>query len=302
MFKRILIPLDGSERAERAIPVAIRAAHSVGGSILLLRVVNTAAEHYPSAPSKPALLQSNVMAETRLAESYLGALAKSDRFRGLSVQTRVLSGSGCSFDSFLASAEEADVIIMCSHGYSGITRWVLGSVAEKVAHHADMPVLILRENGPIPTEQETVKESLQVCVPLDGSAFAEAALVPAATLASVLAAPGQGKSASHAHCPSWGGRDGGSKALPGKHKRETSRRFFDAIHAPISTSNLLAPSSLIRMLHMRSLMSPSREEKEPPLALLSLPSLHTVTVDKPAGLPAASLGAFSMPHHAFVDR
>ena len=115
MFKRILIPLDGSERAECALPVAVRAARAVGGSIILLRVVNTANEHYPSAPSKPALLQSNVMAKTRLAESYLGALAKSDRFLGLFVQTRVLSGLIAPSILSVASAEEADVIIICSH-------------------------------------------------------------------------------------------------------------------------------------------------------------------------------------------
>ncbi len=92
MFRRILIPFDGSERAERAIPVAVRAARAVGGSIILLRVVNTAAEHYPSVPGKPAFLQSNVPEETRLAESYLGAIAKSDRFLGLFAQTRILHG------------------------------------------------------------------------------------------------------------------------------------------------------------------------------------------------------------------
>ena len=188
MFRRILVPLDGSGRAEQAIRVATRMAHSTSGSIVLLRVVDTSMEHHPSAPGKPSLLQSAGAVETRQAESYLGAVAQSDRFRGIAVQTRVVRGLVAPSILTDATEEGADIIVICSHGYSGITRWMLGSVAEKVAHYANVPVLILRESGPMP---EPVSETgqLQVFIPLDGSAFAEAALAPAAQLATALTTP-----------------------------------------------------------------------------------------------------------------
>ena len=58
MFKRILVPLDGSLRAERAIPVAARLAHTSGGSVVLLRVVSTPIEFWPSLVSEPNTTQT----------------------------------------------------------------------------------------------------------------------------------------------------------------------------------------------------------------------------------------------------
>lgn len=190
MFRRILVPLDGSGRAEQAIRVATRMAHSAGGSIVLLRIVDTSMEHHPAASGKPTLLQSAGPVETRLAESYLGALAQSDQFDGIAVQTRVLRGLVAPTILANADAEAADIIVICSHGYTGVTRWMLGSVAEKVAHYANVPVLILREGGPTPgTGADANAQTLQVFIPLDGSAFAEAALAPATQLASALTTP-----------------------------------------------------------------------------------------------------------------
>ena len=69
---------------------------------------------------------------------------------------------------------------------------MLGSVAARVARFAQTPVLILREGGPVPEERHPGDRPLRVLVPLDGSDYARAALVPAAYLAAALAAPGQG--------------------------------------------------------------------------------------------------------------
>ena len=190
MFRRIFVPLDGSGRAERAIRVATQMARSASGSIVLLRVVDTSMEHHPTAPGKPTLLQSAGTVEMRQAESYLGSLADSDRFTGIAVQTRVLRGLIAPTILTAASEEGADIIVICSHGYTGVTRWMLGSVAEKVAHFANVPVLILRETGPLP-EPISATGQLQVFIPLDGSAFAEAALAPAAQLAAALTTPGK---------------------------------------------------------------------------------------------------------------
>src|SRR5947209_17526292 len=82
---------------------------------------------------------------------------------------------------------------MCSHGYTGVRHWwMVGSIAAKVARFAQVPVLVLREGGPVPEERQAGERPLRVLVPLDGSDHARAALVPAAHLAAALAAPGQG--------------------------------------------------------------------------------------------------------------
>ncbi len=82
MFKRILVPLDGSGRAERALPIAARLARAAGGSIVLVRVLSTEPASLPSAPAKPILLQTIGEADRILAESYLAGVAASELLKG----------------------------------------------------------------------------------------------------------------------------------------------------------------------------------------------------------------------------
>src|SRR3989440_2290718 len=193
MFKRILVPLDGSGRAERALPIAARMARACGGSILLVRVVSTEPASLPSVPTKPNLIQTVGEADRMLAESYLAGWASSDLLRGLSVQIQVPVGLIPPSIIAVATENHADIIVMCSHGYTGVKHWwMLGSVAAKIARFAQIPVVILREGGPVPEERHPGDRPLRVLVPLDGSDYAKAALVPAAYLAAALATPGQG--------------------------------------------------------------------------------------------------------------
>ncbi len=172
MFKRILVPLDGSERAERALPIAARLARASGGTIILVRVVSTEPVSSPSAPAKPILIQTVGEVDLTMAESYLAGRAGSDPLSGIPVQTQVTVG--------LVSS-------------SGVKHWwLMGSVAGRVARFSPIPVFILREGGPIPEPRQPGERPLRVLVPLDGSDYAKAGLVPAAYLAAALAAPGRG--------------------------------------------------------------------------------------------------------------
>jgi nucleotide-binding universal stress UspA family protein len=93
----------------------------------------------------------------------------------------------------VARSQQMDIIIMCSHGYTGMTRWALGSVAEKVASHAPVPVLVLRKGGLVPASPHPdAPRPLRVLVALDGSTRAELGIEPAAYLSAALAAPFQG--------------------------------------------------------------------------------------------------------------
>jgi nucleotide-binding universal stress UspA family protein len=194
MFKRIVVPLDGSGRAERSLPIAARLARASDGLIFLVRVVDTSPASMPSAPGRPLLIQTVGEADRTLAESYLTAVAASDLLNGIPVQTEVQVGLVAPIILSVAASKRADIIVICSHGYTGVTRWwMLGSVAAKVARYAHTPVMVLREGGSVPPEHHQAGDPpLRVLVPLDGSDDAKAALQPAADLAAALAAPGQG--------------------------------------------------------------------------------------------------------------
>lgn len=193
MFKRIVVPLDGSIRAERAIPVAARIARASGGSVVLLRVVSTATEYWPNMVAEPTMRQVAIDADLTGAEKYLSEVATRTKLDDVPTETVARYGPTASAILRVAHSSQADLIVLCSHGYTGMTRWALGSVAEKVARHADVPVLILREGGPVPAgPHPDATRPLRALVTLDGSAHAKAALEPAASLIAALAAPEPG--------------------------------------------------------------------------------------------------------------
>ncbi len=194
MFQRILVPLDGSPRAGRAIPIAARLARASGGVVILLRAVNEAHNfRSPMDVSGSSLSEPIIDANLADAERYLAELTVSPDLLDISTETVVLCGQAAPMILSAASSSHAGVIVICSHGYTGMKRWVLGSVAEKVVHAALIPVLLLREEGSLPLGPHVDDtRSLRILVPLDGSVHAKAALVPAAYLVAALAAPNKG--------------------------------------------------------------------------------------------------------------
>src|SRR5258708_16662231 len=192
MFQGILVPLDGSTRAERAIPGASGIGLASRGSVILVRSVSTAIEFWPYMAPQPALTQmANTTALTG-AEQYLSAVSKTIQ-DDIPRETVALFGPPAPTLLAAAPSQQADLIVLCSHGYTGMTRWVLGSVAEKVARHSAVPVLILREGGAVPAgPHPDATRPLRALVPLDGSVHAKSALEPAASLIAALASPTPG--------------------------------------------------------------------------------------------------------------
>lgn len=187
MFQRILVPLDGSERARQALPVAARIARDSGGSLLLFSVM-----HLPlnlTWQMETGLVQENDRRALRQEwETELAALARSEELKDIEVTTDVVEDLPAQAILEKAQASQADLIVMCSHGRSGITRWALGSVAQKVSRHSPVPVLILRASWPMALPPHGIRP-LRVMVALDGSPLAENALLPAARLSELLSAP-----------------------------------------------------------------------------------------------------------------
>jgi nucleotide-binding universal stress UspA family protein len=191
MLKRILVPLDGSARAERAISVAARIAHSAGGTVVLVQAVTIPFTYSPYVGSMSSAAEV-IDAELNDTNNYLNTLANSEPLEGIETDIKALYGSAAPTVLSTAHAYNADLIVMTSQGKTGMKRWALGSVAQKIARHSPMPVLVLHESGSLPVGPHRDGRPLRALVPLDGSALAKTALEPAALLVAALAAPEQG--------------------------------------------------------------------------------------------------------------
>jgi nucleotide-binding universal stress UspA family protein len=122
------------------------------------------------------------------ASGYLERLAASELLAGIATESEVIIGVPAEAIIAATRSSGADILVLCSHGYTGMTRQVLGSVAEKVAFYAPIPVLVLREGGP----QPDAEHGLRVLAALDGSTRAEEVLAPAAYITEALAPPARG--------------------------------------------------------------------------------------------------------------
>jgi nucleotide-binding universal stress UspA family protein len=193
MFQRILVPLDGSQRAERALSVAVRVARATNGMIVLLRVVSPLIGYPGGLVPAPFLRGELIEQECAEATAYLATVAQSEDLKGIHTQTQVKLGLAAERILDEIKSQGIGLTILCSHGRTGFKRWALGSVAQRVIHHSPVPTLVLREKGAaLPTIHADSARPLCAIVSLDGSPLAEAALVPTANLVAALATPAQG--------------------------------------------------------------------------------------------------------------
>ena len=201
MFKRILVPLDGSIRAERALGVAARIARATGGSVVLLKAVGSPNEYNtslygPYLVQPPGLMEDVLKTRVARAKAYTDSVSQSETLAGINVETKVVTGTAVQAIDDVAGEEDADLVVKCSHGDTGFKRLLLGSVAQGLSRSCPVPVLVLHAEGSAPEsafpDPKRPLRSIVAQVALDGSPFAEAAIVPAAMLVSALAAPVQG--------------------------------------------------------------------------------------------------------------
>ncbi len=145
MYKKILVPLDGSELAEKALVEAEQLARMLGSEIILFEVV-------PFMPiyGSPELVTPLIVDEKQKesVEAYLAKVAGGLKQKGFNVSSMVKTGQQVALEIIdFAKERGVDLIIMCTHGRSGITRWVLGSVTLKVLTRAETPILLIRAKG-----------------------------------------------------------------------------------------------------------------------------------------------------------
>ena len=199
MIKSILVTLDGSGLAEQALPHAVALARLYDARLTLTRVPETLV--VPVASAGIWITRETEPHESREhAASYLAEVAERPLLAGLDVDTvlprhPVVAGL---LEAITSAA--ADLVVLTTHGHSGITRMLLGSVASKLVHHAPTDVFVVPAHGvpshdapdhPVPAEAvpayaaspEEPPAIGTIVVPLDGSANGELALPVAADVA-----------------------------------------------------------------------------------------------------------------------
>lgn len=189
MFQRILLPYDGSERARQVIPIAARIAHAHNGVVLILQVTSPLAEGIWQMDTPLLMTQEGWQAEQESILAELEEVATGEELKGIPTETRVVERESSTAKMILEIARSwhADLIVLSSHGRTGFTRWVLGSIADTIVRQSPVPALILRVKGKsFPTRGN---RSVRVLVGLDGSELAEEALLPAAQLSTALSTP-----------------------------------------------------------------------------------------------------------------
>ena len=177
MYRTILVPLDGSPFSEQALPLATRLAQAVGARLILLEATRCMGEPGPQTNTLQARMTDH-------ARQYLGLIADRLAATGLAVDVAVRNAAPEEAIPTAADDLNADLIVMATHGRSGLGRMVHGSVAEAVVTSCSVPVLLMRvakkpRGAPEPAEHV-------VLVALDGTPFAEAALPHAVALAQAM--------------------------------------------------------------------------------------------------------------------
>jgi nucleotide-binding universal stress UspA family protein len=187
MYRSLLVPLDGSTFAEHALPLALGIARRAGATLRVARVHVPFTSMYADSMSPFAYeAEAAVMGQER---AYLDGVVK--RLAAVwpaPVQSALLEGPAVAeVLNGHATRNGVDLIVMTTHGRGPLTRFWLGSVADKLVRRAAVPLLLVRPHEGVPDlAQEPVLR--HVLIPLDGSELAEQVLEPAMTLGTLMQA------------------------------------------------------------------------------------------------------------------
>ncbi|NIM93025.1 MAG: universal stress protein [Anaerolineales bacterium] len=178
MIDQILVPLDGSSLAERVLPHLFALAKPFNSRVTLLRVMSHTQAGEPNRRIDPLDWQLRE-AEAR---SYLNRLTSELQGSGLNVSSTLLHGDPATTIIDFVNSEDLDLILLSSHGLSGLTGWNISSVVQKTVIRVNKPIMIVRAYQPAPDVLSEAQYK-KILTPLDGSQRAESVLPLASTLA-----------------------------------------------------------------------------------------------------------------------
>lgn len=178
-MKAIVVPLDGSELAERALPLAGAIATKRNAEVVLTTAIATGDRWVDDG-----FVRQWESEEQAAAESYQRSIIERLQQQGVRARAHLDWGRPQAVIESVADREGAGLIVMTTHGRSGVSRWTLGSIADKVLRTMNTPLILVHPaaDAPVP---EAVK---QIVVALDGSGLAEAALGQAERFARSMGA------------------------------------------------------------------------------------------------------------------
>jgi len=181
MYSKILVPLDGSDIAECVLPYVEAVAKGKNKlDVMFLYVIQPL-----DTPLTKHEFRAQIESEAKAAaENYLNELIEKLTYNE-TVRSEVIIGEIAESIVDYAAQNEIDVIIMATHGRSGIKRWVYGSVSDKVLHESNVPIWLIRADIPPLFSQEKAQK-INILVPLDGSELAESVLDHIKKLANQL--------------------------------------------------------------------------------------------------------------------
>ncbi|MGE5423006.1 MAG: universal stress protein [Ignavibacteriales bacterium] len=145
MFRKILVPVDGSKIATIAARTALELAEKFGAKITLLHVISRSVGSIAGMPEALPVVTEAMIKEWQetgdlVLKNTLEALGTTD----VEVETELIWGSPAAYICDKANHEGYDIIVIGSHGYGGWREWLLGSVSNRIAHQAKCPVLIVK--------------------------------------------------------------------------------------------------------------------------------------------------------------
>ena len=178
MFNRILLPLDRSALAERVLPHAIAVARAFESQVTLLHVMDTPRE----ARWRRAMDPLNWQIRKAEATTYLNEVDLRLQAAGLLTETHILEGVAAEQVIGFSDTHASQLIILSSHGQSGLSDWGVSSVVQKIVLRARTSVMIVRAARPMVPDVTGLRYQ-RILVPMDGSQRAEHILPAAATLA-----------------------------------------------------------------------------------------------------------------------
>jgi nucleotide-binding universal stress UspA family protein len=151
MYKRILVPLDGSDLSEEALPLARMLAEMNKAEIVLLRVVeypstlySTSDEYPPSDPNLAKTILSKKRSISREVKSYLERIASTIRAAGVKVTSEICESPVVEAITAATDRLHVDLIVLSTCGQSGCTQCMMGAIADRVLREAQVPVIMIR--------------------------------------------------------------------------------------------------------------------------------------------------------------
>lgn len=159
MYKKILVPLDGSALAERAIHHATEIAKGTGAEVILLQVVPIPLARVPEAGQKEE--ETSIREVAARAKAYLERVAARPIKEGVKTRVAILEGAADGAILGFAHNEEVDILVMSTHGRTGLSKALMGSVAEKVMLTTKRPVMLVKpERIPVAAHIDEVETFL----------------------------------------------------------------------------------------------------------------------------------------------